>query len=84
MNEKKLEEIRHEMMNEMTMVRISVNTPCGSNNNDWSNWYDLHVPDTLLYEFRDRFMERVIELAKEYREEMEAEMVENILWGDDE
>ena len=84
MNEKKLEEIRHKMMNEMTMVRISVNTPCGSNDNDWSNWYDLQVPDTLLREFRDRFMAHAIELAKEYREELEAEMGERILWGDDE
>jgi len=84
MNEKKLEEIRHEMMNEMTTVRISMNTPCGSNDNDWSTWYDLDVPDTLLHEFRNRCMESMMELAKEYREELEAEMAEKILWGDDE
>ena len=82
MNEKKLEEIRHEMMNEMTTVRISMNTPSGSNDNDWSTWYDLDVPNTLLVLFRNRCMESMMELAKEYREDLEAKMAEKILWGD--
>ena len=84
MNEMKMRELTEEMLKEMTTVRISMNTPCGSNDNHWSTWYDLDVPDTLLYEFRNRCMESIMEIAKEYREELEAEMLEKILWGDDE
>jgi len=70
-------------MDETTIARISVNSPCGSNYNDWSNWDDMEVPNTLLREFRERVMEHALALAKEYREELEAEMAERILWEED-
>ena len=63
-------------MDETTIVRISVNSPCGSNYNEWSNWDDMEVPDTLLREFRERVMEHALALAKEFREEMEATLAD--------
>lgn len=63
-------------MDETTIVRISVNSPCGSNYNSWSNWDDMEVPDTLLREFRERVMEHALALAKEFREEMEATLAD--------